>query len=380
MARVSGKKQSVVFLLPYRDEAPVGGYKIVYGYADLLARDGCDVHLVYPHVKPEEFARVRNPLMRGKMRLGFFYRSRIRGQFGLGNWYDFKGPVHREYEFTVEKNLPRRYPHHTVFVATAVETAYWLAAMNGVGEGNGRYFIQDFENWKHDDAYVFGSYRLPLKKAVISSWLKDKVAETGGTAAVIPDAVDSEYFDLSEKIESRDRYCVALLYHTDERKRTEDVLAALEIVRRKYPGLHALAFGVEARPDGLPSWYEYYRMPGKAEHNRIYNRAAVFVAASRAEGWGLTVCEAMQCGCAVACSDAGGFKEFCFDGETALVSPALDVEALARNVMRLIEDGDMRIRLAKAGKERMKNFTWESSFTKMKDFLGVPADLELDIC
>lgn len=374
MNRGTGTKETIVFILPFRDEAPVGGYKIVYGYADRLAQEGHDVHLVYPHIKPEDFARVRNPLLRLKMRLGFLYRYRVRMQLRLGSWYEFTGPVSREYVCTVGKHLPRRYPGSTTFVATAVETSYWLAAMKGIERGKGYYFIQDFENWKHDDAYVFASYRLPLRKAVISGWLKDLVTKAAGSedeAVVVPNAIDPEYFVLSNSMESRSRFEVALLYHLDERKRTEDILAALDIVRQAVPQLHAAAFGVEPRPEGLPDWYDYYQRPDRETLGRIYNTAAVFVAASRAEGWGLTVCEAMQCGCAVACTDAGGFREFCEDGRTALMSPPLDVAALAGNIRRLIEDDALRIRLAGAGKDVIENFTWDKSFAKMKEFLEI---------
>ena len=368
-------RQSVVCILPARDEAPVGGYKVVYTYAEMLSRCGCDVHLVYPHIKPEALASVKSPLLRLKMRLGFFYRLRIRKQLRLGNWFRFKEKVCREYLFTVSRNLPRRYPRTAVFVATAVETSYWVAGMRGVDARNGCYFIQDFENWKHDDGYVLASYRLPLRKAVISSWLRDKLLETGEEAVLVPNAIDPGYFSLATPIEERSPFEVAFLYHTDDRKRTGDVLAALDLVRKAVPQLHAVAFGVEDRPSDLPSWCDYCRQPDREEHNRIYNRAAIFVAASRAEGWGLTVCEAMQCGCAVACTDAGGFREFCTEGKTALMSPVFDVEALAENVRRLVCDGELRVRLAKAGMEGIGSFTWESSFDRMRKFLGVCSEL-----
>ncbi|MBP5464070.1 MAG: glycosyltransferase family 4 protein [Treponema sp.] len=366
----------LVFILPARDEAPVGGYKVVYRYADLFALDGYEVHLVYPHVKPELLAGVRNPLLRLKMRLGFLYRRYIRKQFRLGDWFAFKGKVHRDYLFTVGPFLPFRYRPSAKFIATAVETSYWISALHGVAGHRGYYFIQDFENWKHADGYVLDSYRMPLKKAVISSWLKDKVAEVGEEAVLVPDAVDSSEFSLTQDIGSRNPFEVALLYHTDERKRTDDILAALAKVKESCPQLHATAFGVEPRPEGLPDWYSYVQRPDGETHRRIYNQAAVFVAASRAEGWGLTVCEAMLCGCAIACTDAGGFREFCTDGETALMSPPLAVDALAENVQRLVEDDELRIRLATAGNRAIQNFTWERSFATMKAFLEISPELE----
>ncbi|MBQ9538314.1 MAG: glycosyltransferase family 4 protein [Treponema sp.] len=365
------KKQTVVFILPFRDEAPVGGYKVVYTYADMLSACGCDVHLVYPHIKPDDYAAVKTTFKKIKMRLGFIYRQKILRQNKLGSWYKFKAPVHREYVFTVEKKLIHRFPSSSKYVATAVETAYWLSDLPGIDRSNGYYLIQDFENWHHDDGYVLDSYRLPLNKAVISTWLKEKLCQAGETAVVIPNGVDMGYFSLSNAIESRSPFEVAFLYHNDERKRTEDLLAALALVKKEFPELHASAFGVEPRPINLPDWFSYSQRPDRKTHNAIYNGASVFIAASRAEGWGLTVCEAMLCGCAIACTDAGGFREFCTDGETALMSPALDVQALAKNIARLISDDRLRVSLAKNANERIKAYTWESSFKKMRDFLDV---------
>jgi glycosyltransferase involved in cell wall biosynthesis len=41
--------------------------------------------------------------------------------------------------------------------------------------------------------------------------------------------------------------------------------------------------------------------------------------------------------------------------------PPRHPEALADNILRLLKDDDLRIRLAKAGYERIQEFTWERS-------------------
>lgn len=47
--------KSVVFLLPCSASVPVGGFKVVYEYANRLAGDGFLVHLVYAaQLFPEE--------------------------------------------------------------------------------------------------------------------------------------------------------------------------------------------------------------------------------------------------------------------------------------------------------------------------------------
>ena len=64
-----------------------------------------------------------------------------------------------------------------------------------------------------------------------------------------------------------------------------------------------------------------------------------------------------------------GVRDFAENEVTALLSPPKDPEALARNIVRLLENDDLRIRLAKAGHERIKEFTWENSTDLLEQFL-----------
>lgn len=55
--------------------------------------------------------------------------------------------------------------------------------------------------------------------------------------------------------------------------------------------------------------------------------------------------------------------------ETALVSPVKDVESLADNIIRLIEDPDLRCRLAVNGNVNIKQYTWGRSYEQLKRIL-----------
>ena len=153
------------------------------------------------------------------------------------------------------------------------------------------------------------------------------------------------------------------------RNHVENGLA--EIVKKEYPQLKVNTFGVEPRPNYLPQWYSYYQSPDKEIHNRIYNEAAIFIGCSSVEGWGLPIGEAMICGAAVACTNNKGYLEMAKDGETALVSPIKDAQALANNIIRLIKDDELRHRIARNGNEFIKQFKWDSSYEKLKETIGI---------
>ena len=40
--------ESITFLMPGKGSIPVGGFKVVFEYANRLQKDGYDVHIVYP--------------------------------------------------------------------------------------------------------------------------------------------------------------------------------------------------------------------------------------------------------------------------------------------------------------------------------------------
>ena len=76
--------------------------------------------------------------------------------------------------------------------------------------------------------------------------------------------------------------------------------------------------------------------------------------------------EAMQCGCALVCTDIGGFALYAKDNETALINKVYDVEQMANNIESLIRDDDLRQKIAKTGNEFIKTFTWEKAYVSFK--------------
>lgn len=75
-----------------------------------------------------------------------------------------------------------------------------------------------------------------------------------------------------------------------------------------------------------------------------------FVLSSNEEGLGTTLLDALACGLPVAATAGGGIPEIVRDGETGLLAPAGDAQALADAIIRLFRERDLAARLAAAGK------------------------------
>lgn len=85
-----------------------------------------------------------------------------------------------------------------------------------------------------------------------------------------------------------------------------------------------------------------------------YERAAVVVAPSRREGYGVAPREAMAWGRPVVATAVGGLVDAVVDGETGLVVPPGDTAALRAALERLLGDPGLRSRLGAAAREKAR--------------------------
>jgi glycosyltransferase involved in cell wall biosynthesis len=362
--------------MPGLDLFPIGGYKVIYEMANRLAADGFNVAIILPcflsTAKKTSLKRCCGAL---------YYYAKAILKIKKCPWFNLDERVKRIYVFS-DYNI--KIPEGAFVCATAIETAFALNKINsktGFKKYKNLYYIQGFENWVFSDAEVYESYRLPFTKVAISRWLCEKISNppaalNGGgeeKAVLVPNGFNFSEFSLQSPIENRDANVVCMLYHGAPVKDCACLIEALSLVKKEFPALRVNVFGTPGRPDFLPPWFMYFQKPDNITHNRIYNEAAVFAAASRIEGFGLTVGEAMICGCAVACTECPGFKDMIIHNKTGLMSPVGDAAALAVNIKKLMTDGVLRETLAKAGNEYIKKFTWDASY---KIFKSVLADVD----
>jgi glycosyltransferase involved in cell wall biosynthesis len=84
----------------------------------------------------------------------------------------------------------------------------------------------------------------------------------------------------------------------------------------------------------------------------VYERNAVVVVPSRGEGFGMVALEAAERGRATIVSDVGGLPEIVAHGETGVVVPPDDAEALAQAIVELAHDSASVRRFGAAARQR----------------------------
>jgi glycosyltransferase involved in cell wall biosynthesis len=157
-------------------------------------------------------------------------------------------------------------------------------------------------------------------------------------------------------------------------KGTEDALEAAAIISRTRPWVRFVGFG-DRWTGPLPAAVTSLGYVTERELVDFYNSLSVFVLPSRYEGWGLPAAEAMACGAAVVCADNGGSRDFAIDGETALIVPPHQPQALADAICRLLDDDNLRKRLADAGKARAQVMSLKASASMLRQAIDQAMEL-----
>ena len=340
------------FVLPTHGIKPIGGYKVVYEYASHLARRGHKVSVVHPQIPfPDMPLRVR---ARGVLA---YVTRKLNGSYGPESWFQVDPAVRLLWVWSLEE---RHIPDADVIVSTCWETAE-IVARYSTAKGRGYNLIQHWETWSGPEERVRASWKLPLRKIVIASWLRDIAEELGESCVLIPNGLDFSRFNKDIPPIQRNRAQVMMLYHSYNWKGSADGLAALSAVKREIPDLQVVLFGTPEKPDSLPDWITYHRKPEQRKLRELYNQAAIFVAPSWTEGWPLPPAEAMMCGTALAATDIGGHREYAIHEQTALLSPPKNPAALAGNILRLIRDDALRMGIAERGNAYIRQFTWDKA-------------------
>jgi glycosyltransferase involved in cell wall biosynthesis len=265
-------------------------------------------------------------------------------------------------------------PDGDAVVATAWQSAPAVAAAPARC-GRKFYLVQHYESLYHGTPEaVDETYRLPLRKIAISTWLRDVMRERfDSDAEVLVTPVDRALFRPIPVAPAPAGPRVLMLHHDYAWKGVADGLAAVARVKDRVPGLRLVGFGVRA-PRTPGAYDEFHANPPQRQLATIYSSCEIYLCPSWDEGLGMPPMEAMACGAALVTYDNGGCRDYARDGETALVASRRDVPDLAAKLERLATDPALRARIAKAGAAFVTTvFDWDRAVRRMEGILGAGA-------
>jgi glycosyltransferase involved in cell wall biosynthesis len=262
-------------------------------------------------------------------------------------------------------------PEADALVATAWQSATPVAAAP-TSCGAKFYLVQHYESLYHGEPEaVDATYRLPLAKIVISSWLREIMRERfGAEAELLVTPVDGQLFHRVPVAIGTPGPRVLMLHHDYAWKGVADGLEAVARARAGGVSMHLVGFGVKV-PRDAGAYDDFHANPPQSDLAALYSGADIYLCPSWDEGLGMPSMEAMACGAALVTYDNGGCREYARAGETALVARRRDVRDLADKLTALARDAELRRRLADAGRELVTTaFDWDRAVTRMEAILG----------
>jgi mannosyltransferase len=192
-------------------------------------------------------------------------------------------------------------------------------------------------------------------------------------AAIVPHGVDIDlYRPPTDRMAAfvatglPGRYAIGLFGRVRPQKGTDVFIKAMCRLLPRYPDFAAVVIGRVAaehrafaadlqRQAAAAGLGERVRFLGELpieEVPRWYQAIAIYVFASRNEGFGLTLIEAMAAGCALVAARAGAAEKIVADGENGLLVPPGDVDALVAALEPLMRDPPHAAALGMRARER----------------------------
>lgn len=342
----------VCFVLPQMLKKPVGGYKMVYQYANGLCLKGHEVYILYLNEK----ALQRFPMPSFLRKIAIHYFTQIEPK-----WFSLDKDIKKLSSLDNNEQVLNKME---IAIATGADTIY--RTMDMFRNARKYYFIQGYETWLFSEEDLFKTYMLDARNIVIAKWLKDIVDRYSKKPAyLLKNPIDTNKYKVKNKIELRQQYSVGILYHDSESKGFKYAYEAICMVKKLYPELKLYMFGTSVPDFEIPGWVDYTLNATQEQTIDIYNKVSIFVCGSIIEGFGLTGLEAMACGATLVSTDYDGVREYAINEYNALLSPVKDPESLKNNIVRLLNDDNLRKIIAFNGTNTAIDFSLENAIDQL---------------
>lgn len=209
-----------------------------------------------------------------------------------------------------------------------------------------------------------GLMRLADEIVVPSEFLQEVFERHGYHVRVIPNVVDLSLFRFRERLPLRPR--LLSTRNLEPHYGLDMTLRAFSILKGRYPEATLTIAGTGSEEHRLRRLAGRLgdgsiRFVGRVEPQdmtRLYDAHEIFVNSSLVDNQPLSILEAFAAGTPVVSTAAGGIPVMVRDGETGLLLPRRDPEAMAAAVERLLGDPPLARRIARCALEKATEHAW----------------------
>lgn len=209
------------------------------------------------------------------------------------------------------------------------------------------------------DAYIAISER--IRHVLIEDGIPERMIRVIHSGVVTDPVCDGATELMTEFGVSAENPVLVSVAHLSPEKGHEILLKAMKLVLDRMPSARLMIVGEGERRDSLEALAKESGLQNEViftgfriDVSNFYDLADVFVSSSKAEGLGSSILDALAAGVPVVATAVGGIPEFIEDGQTGLLVPAAEPQALAQGVIDQLENPERARTMAARGKEVIK--------------------------
>lgn len=199
---------------------------------------------------------------------------------------------------------------------------------------------------------------------VPSGYLVDVLKEFGLTAQAVPNIVDLSQFSFRVRRPLRPHLVCTRGFHPYYC--IDVVVRAFAEVQKVYPEAQLDLVGggpVESKIRGQVrdmklTGVNFTGVAARDQIGRCYDRADIFINASRLDNMPVSVLEAFASGTPVVSTEPESMRYLVEHGRTGLLSPLEDALALGQNVIQLLQNPELAERLAENARQEFQRYSW----------------------
>lgn len=203
-------------------------------------------------------------------------------------------------------------------------------------------------------------------------WVLDLGLYPPERTAVVEPGLDDEYLSMPFAPQKENR--VAFMANWTPRKGLNQLSTVMSRVLTKNPTVYFDVYGTGVARDAVLAYFPSHLHPQIVVHPRLSNqeivdglaKVKVFFFPSQYEGFGIALAEAMACSCA-AVTTPTGFGAELGNEQQALLCDFNDIDGMENAVLRLLEDENLRLKIAKNGWERVRSLRWDANINKLSN-------------
>jgi phosphatidylinositol alpha-mannosyltransferase len=194
-----------------------------------------------------------------------------------------------------------------------------------------------------------------------------------GDYVIIPNGIDCARFS-SPEIRPIERFNdgrpnILFVGRMEKRKGFRHLMRAYPYVKQSLPEARLIVVGAFGDKDKAPfiRYARTHKLRGihfvgyvsPEELPRYYRTATVFCAPSTGfESFGIVLLEAMAAGVPIVASDIAGYRSVLEDCAEGFLIPPGDAQAIARALVKLLQDPTLRAQMSERGKHKATQYDW----------------------